>query len=237
MEAPEWLAYELRRVGRMGFVMPPLIVAGFALLAALLDFLGIGRGQQAADLLSSVLEVYLPIAAGLVAATLVAQEPALDLHLTLRTRYRTTVLRRLALLLGWASLASFLWASTLRLTGLWAWPGPFLVAQLGWFVPLVWFIAAGTLLTVLLRSRIASGAILGFVWLFQQLLGGLLFNYEWTRPLFLFPMSVYDFQIEVVFGRYWLETWSFIGLMSAAMVLGVALLLGRNEFLASGSDA
>lgn len=171
------------------------------------------------------------------AATTVAQERALDLQLTVTTRYKTTVLRRLALLLCYTASASVLWSLTLLLFGLWSWPGPFLVTQLGWIVPLAWFVSAGTLLALVLRSRVASAAILGAVWMFQHVLGGLVFNYGWSRPFFLFPMDLHSPQIETIFDRYWFANWLVLGGTALAMVLCVVLLLGRNEYLVKGGDA
>lgn len=233
---PEWLGYEARRLGRAGLVTPALIVGFFALLAVAMVLLGTEKGRIA-DTLSSVPEVYLPLTAGLVAATTVAQERALDLQLTVTTRYKTTALRRLTLLLCYTASASVLWSLALRLFGLWSWPGPFLLSQLGWMAPLLWFVSAGTLLALVLRSRIASGAILGAVWMFQYVLGGLVFNYAWSRPFYLFPMDIHSPQIEAAFGRYWFANWSVLGATALAMVLCAVLLLGRNEYLVKGGDA
>lgn len=237
MSNSEWVGYEFRRIGKIGLMTPLLIVAGFGIVAVPMALLGREKGQIA-NLLSSVPEVYLPIAAGLAAAAIVAREPALDLHLTLRTHYRTTALRRLALLVGWTALASVLWASVLQILGLWTWPEPFLVAQLGWLVPLLWFVSAAALLALLLRSQVASGAILGAVWLFQNLLGGLMLTLDWLRPFYLFGMDSYSPQAEAWFDeRYWLDSWLTLGIMALAMALCTVLVLSKSEFLASGGDA
>ena len=234
---PEWLGYELRRVGRIGLLTPVLVVVVFALFALPMAFFGADRGQVA-ELLSSVPEVFLPILAGLVAATVVTQEPALDLHLTLKTSYRRTVARRLTLLFGFSVAASFVWTMALRVLGLWSWPGWFSVSQMGWIVPLVWFVSAAVLLALVLRSRVASGAILGGVWLFQNLLGGVFFTYEWLRPFYLFPMSSHKPVLEEVWGeRYWADGWPVLGAMALLMTLAAALLLGNSERMAGEGDA
>ncbi len=127
---PEWLPYELRRLGRIGLMMPVLVALGFVGIAVAMALTG-AEMEQVARRLTSGLEIALPLIPGLAAAFVVADEPALDLQLTVLTRYRTTVLRRLALLVGWTALVAVLWASVLYLLGLWAWSGPFLLMQLG----------------------------------------------------------------------------------------------------------
>ena len=142
------------------------------------------------------------------------------------------------LLVGCAAVASAVWALVLRVLGLWSWPGWFMVSQLGWIVPLSWFVSAAVLLALLLRSRVASGAILGGVWLFQHLLGGVFFNYGWLRPFYLFPMDSYRPVMRAVWGeRYWAEGWPVLGAMALLMTLGAALILGSSERLVSGGDA
>lgn len=231
------MGYEVRGLGRIGLLTPVLVATAFALFALPTAFFGADRGQVA-ELLSSVPEVYLPVAAGLVAATAVAREPAVDLHLTLKTAYRRTVARRVTLLVVGTAAASSVWAVALHGLGLWTWPGGFLVSQLGWMVPLLWFVSAAVLLALLLRSRVAGGAILGGVWLFQHLLGGVFFMLEWLRPFYLFPMSSHRPALSEVWGEgYWSDGWPVLGAMALLMALGAALMLGSGERLVRGGDA
>lgn len=213
--------------------MPVAIIVGFTLVAVATAFLG-SNSDEVGVLLSSVPEVYLPIAAGLVAAAVVSREPAVDLHLTLKTSYRRTLARRLALLVVCTALVSAVWALALHILGLWMWPGGFLFSQLGWIAPLFWFVSAAVLLTLLLRSFVASGAILGGLWLFQHLLGGLFFAFGSLVPLFLFPMNYYRPEVAEAFGEnYWVSGWIVKGVLALIMMLGSALLLGNNERLAN----
>lgn len=105
-------------------------------------------------------------------------------------------------------------------------------------MPLLWFVAASVLLTLLLRSSVATSAILGGVWLFQQLLGGVFFMFEWLRPFYLFPMSSHRPVIAEVWGEgYWADGWPVLGAMALLMALVAALLLGSGERLVGGGDA
>lgn len=230
---PEWLPYELRRLGKIGLVMPVLVALGFVGIAAAMALTGAGT-EQVARQLTSGLEIALPLVAGLAAAFVVADEPALDLHLTFLTRYRTTVLRRLGLVVGWTALVAIVWASALRVLGLWAWQGPFLLLQLGWLAPLLWYVSFGVLLALLLGSRMASGAILAGVWLFQYLLGGLLeFNY-WTSLLLDLYATTYELPFFGI--EQWLDNRLALIATSLLMTLGAALILRSNETLVRGVD-
>jgi hypothetical protein len=229
---PEWFGYELRRVGRVGLLTPVLVAFGFVGIAIAMAMTG-AEFEQVARRLTSGLEVALPLASGLVAAFVVAGEPVLDLQLALPTRYRTTVLRRLALVVGWAALVAILWASALRLFGLWAWPGPFLLTQLGWISPLSWYVSLGVLLALLLRSRTASGAILGGVWVFQYSLGGLLTLNDWA---FLLLLSATTHALPFVGVEQWLGNRLALIVMSVAMMMGAARVLRNEEALVRGGD-
>jgi hypothetical protein len=229
----EWLPYEVRWLGWSGLAMPALILAFVAGMGLLMDLNGAGR-EQISRLLATVPEWGLPLAAGVMASNVVAREPAVDLHLTLETRYRTTVARRLAVLVGWTALASFVWCAALRAVGLWQlWvPGSFLLGQLSWLSPLLWFVALGALLALALRSRAASGAILGGLWVVEHLFGGLMFQYDWLSRFFLFA-TTYALEMGM---DYWVENRLVLLASALAMLLAVALLLGRTEALVAGGD-
>lgn len=174
---PQWLCYELRRIGRIGLAMPVLVALLFAGAAILAASAGADE-QQVARALTAGLELGLSLAAGLAAVHVVASEPAVDLQLTLRTRYRTTLLRRLALLAGWTGAFALLWASALDLLGLWAVPGPFALGQLAWIAPLAWFVSA-------------ASAVLGLLWVFENSGVGVagFLQSDWLRPFFLFATT------------------------------------------------
>jgi hypothetical protein len=113
-------------------------------------------------------------------------------------------------------------------------PGSFLLGQLSWLAPLPWFVSLGSLLALVLRSRAASGAILGGLWVAEHLFGGLMFRYDWLSRFFLFA-TTYTRALEMG-PDWWLEN-RFVLLLSAfAMALCVVALLGRTEALAAGGD-
>jgi hypothetical protein len=224
------MPYELRRLGWLGLAAPALVALAFVGMALLMVLTG-AEERQVARLLTAGLELGLPLVAGIVAAHVVTEEPAVDLQLTLETGYRTTLARRLALLVGWTALASLLWAGSLRLFGLWAVPGPFLLGQLSWLAPLLWFVAVGVLVALLLRSRTASSAVLGGIWLFENTLGRVVFlQNDWLRPFFLFA-TTYTPDAD-----YWL--WNRLAILCMALVLfGLVPFVFSRETLADGGEA
>lgn len=229
----QWLGYEFRRLGRVGSALPMLSALPFAGLAALMHLLGAGE-WQVERMLAAYLELGLPLAAGLVASQVIADDPAVDLQLSLRTRYRTTVLRRLALTVGWAVLFAAVWASALWAAGLlWEqFPEPLLLGVLSWLAPLLFFVGAGALLALIFRSYAASVAILVGVWIFELALPSLFLAREWLRPLYLFatvrtPLAEADF---------WLSNRIALIGVALVLVLGVALILGNSESLATGGE-
>jgi hypothetical protein len=232
---PQWLPYEVRWIGSSGLVTPALILAAVAGVGLLMDLNGAGR-ERVSQLLATAPEWGLPLAAGVIASSVVAREPTVDLHLTLETRYRTTVVRRLAVLVGWTALASFAWCAVLWAAGLWqSWvPGSFLLGQLSWLAPLLWFVSLGSLLALVLRSRAAGGAILGGLWTAEHLFGGLMILNDGLSRFFLFA-TTYTQALKMG-PDWWLENRLVLLVSALAMALCVVALLGRTEALAAGGD-
>ncbi|QIN84526.1 hypothetical protein GBA63_19160 [Rubrobacter tropicus] len=224
--------YELRLLGRFGLATPVLALLLFGGMALLMAFLGANDGQVARVLVAA-LELGLPLAAGVIAATIVNDDPAIGLQLSLKTRYPRTLVRRLVVLTLWTALIAFLWTSSLHLSGLWEFwvPEPFLVGQLVWLSPLLWFVAAGALLALLLGGRATSGAIIGGLWAFENLMRGLFLTKEWLRPEFLFATTY------AAGADFWLT--NRLALISTALVMGavVWVLSSRIESLAKGGEA
>lgn len=224
--------YELRLLGGLGLTTPALVLLLFGGMALLMRFLGANDGQVARVLVAA-LELGLPLAAGVVAATIANDDPAIDLQLALKTRYRRTLARRLVVLTLWTALIAFLWTSTLYVTRLWElWvPETFLVSQLVWFSPLLWFVAAGALLALLLGGRTASGAILGGLWAFENIFRGLFLTREWLRPEYLFATTY------AAGAHFWLP--NRLALIGTAFLMGVVvwILSSRTESFARGGEA
>jgi hypothetical protein len=55
-----------------------------------------------------------------------------------------------------------------------------------WLSPLFWFVGVGAVCALLMRSRGASGALLGGIWIAQLVFPNFFSTHAWTRPWFLF---------------------------------------------------
>ncbi len=220
-----WIVHELRRLGRTGLAMPIVVLSFFGGIAALL---AVGNADSAnlARLLVAGLELGLPLAAGLVAASVV-EEPAVDLQLSLKTSYRSTLARRLVLLVGWNALVALSYTMLLKLAGLWGlWgPGQFLKVQLVWLSPLLLFVSVGVLLALLFRSRAAAVAILGGVWILENLFYPLLLERDWLKPAFLFATTY------VPGADFWLQNRLVLIGFALALTLAAWTLAASNERL------
>ena len=224
--------YELRRLGAAGLVTPPLVLLLFGMVAGLSGLLG-AEGMQVARLLVAALELGLPLAVGVVAASVTADDPARGLQLALKTSYRTTLARRLGVLVAWASLWASAWSVGLRISGYWGlWVSePLLLGGLVWAAPLLWFVAAGTALALLLGGRSTSGALLGGLWVLENLSREAFRSREWLRPGFLFATTY------APGADFWLA--NRLALVGTALLLGFGawLLASRTESLSRGGVA
>ncbi|WP_030442343.1 hypothetical protein [Actinoplanes subtropicus] len=217
------LRYEVRRAGRPVLLAPPLAAAAVGTVA----LLGVRSGddQRAAYAFFCVLEMAIPLAVGIGTGSLVGRDPALELQLTLPTRYRTTLLRRTAVAVGMGALVASVVSELLVATGWWqrwpratgGWPG-----QLTWLAPTLALAAVGLLAAALLRAPAAAAAVVAGLWLFEQVAP------DWVpSPLLLFATT-----------RPFTGDWTvnrIVLLASAAVLLAAAWpLLGRAQWLLAG---
>jgi hypothetical protein len=232
------LYYEARALGARTFGPPALAVAifvGVSWLAAY-DVRATGgtaaRAHNDAALgLLLLLEFGLPPVAGIAAAHLVSGDPAVELHLTLRRSYAATTLLRLGLLTLWTAAVCVVTSAVIRQAGYWLAPQPTYLNQLIWLAPLLWFISAGAMLALLLRSRVASGAILGMIWL-----GELFFRVQILQNVYL--RNIYLFlTLETLPSGFapdagwWTQSRLILLAMAAVFLVIFAVLLRRNEAL------
>ena len=224
--------YELRRLGAAGLATPPLVLLLFGGMAGLSGLLG-AADAQVARLLVAALELGLPLAAGVVAASVAADDPARDLQLALKTSYRTTLARRLGVLVAWASLWALACSFGLRVTGFWElWvPEPLLSGMLVWAAPLLWFVAAGAALALLLGGRNTSGALLGGLWAFENLFRETFLLREWLRLEFLFATTY------APGAGFWLANRLALAATALLLELGAWTLASRTESLSKGGEA
>lgn len=224
---PAWIGYELRRLGWTGALAPVLIGVPFALFAALTY-----PEIHASRMLAAYLEAGLPFAAALTAAHVVTDDPAIDLQLSLKTGYLTTVLRRLGALVGLCAVLAVLWTSTMFLLDLWQpWvPEPYGRGQLVWLSPLLFFVGLGGVLALLLRSRSAAGAALGGIWIAYMFLDDRLLSVAWFKPFYPFAT------LQRPGADFWLENRLTLILVAAALLLVFAALLRREPIVLGGES-
>ena len=98
----ERIWYELRILGRWMVLIPPLIILTFVLLGGILTILRVGQ-LRISQVLTASLEMILPLAAGLLTATIVSYDPAIELQMTMPKTYRITAFIRLSLIITWIS--------------------------------------------------------------------------------------------------------------------------------------
>lgn len=142
--------------------------------------------------LLGVLEMAVPLAAGVGGASLVGRDPATEVQLAVPTPYRSTLLRRLVVTLGWAALVAALLAVGLIATGWWErWPashGAF-TGQLTWLAPTLGLGAVGFAAGAVFRGPAAAGAVVTSLWMFQQIFADLVQQHYPGRLLYLFATT------------------------------------------------
>jgi hypothetical protein len=221
--------YEVRRAGWAALLTPPVATAALVLVA-LLDS-GAATDRATARNLVAALEMAMPLAAGIGAASLVGRDPAVELQLTVPTAYRSTLLRRLAVTLGWAGLLSVLVVAGLAATGWWArWPeshGPYL-GQLVWLAPTLGLGGLGFLAGAVFRGPAAAGSLVAACWIVEQVFAGAVQEHAWSRLFYLFATTRGAVPEDWTANR--------LTLVAAALALGALgwLLLGRGERLLRG---
>jgi hypothetical protein len=230
--------YEARALGARTIGLPLLAVAifvGVSWLAAY-DVRATGgaaaRAHHDAALgLLLLLEFGLPPVAGIAAAWLVSGNPAVELHLTLRRSYAATTLLRLGLLTLWAMAVCAATSATVRLAGYWLAPQPTPLDLLIWLAPLLWFIGAGAMFTLLLRSPVAAGAILGMIWLGEVFFRTQILENVYLRNAYLFLTLETLPTGFAPDAAWWTQSRLILLAMAAVFFLIFAALLRRNEAL------
>ncbi len=234
--------YELRILGAWTFLLPLGVMAiylGFSVLthnAALRssNSPSYANFEMSRGLLA-LLENGLPLAAGLLAAITTNNDVVLEVHLSLPTSYRSTILLRLAQVGGGMLLVTLAACVAVIAGGYWIVPVDQPIGQLVWLTPLLWYVGAGALLTLLLRSHVASSAVLGMMWIAQFLFKPEFLNSPTLQRLYLFATEELIPGITRANASLWYATWvenRLILIAIAVALLGAtAIVLGRNELL------
>lgn len=232
------LYYEARALGTRTFGLPLLAVAifvGVSWLAAY-DVQATGgtvtraHGDAALGLLL-LLEFGLPPIAGIAAAYLVSGNPAVELHLTLRHSYAATILLRLGMLTLWAMAVAAVASVIIHWAGYWLAPQPAPLNQLLWLAPLLWFICAGAMFALLLRSRVGAGAILGMVWLGELFFRSQILENVYLRNAYLFLTLETLPSGFAPDAAWWTQSRLILLAMAVVFLLIFVALLRRNEAL------
>ncbi len=222
----ELLRLEARLVGLAAYAAPPLILIAFAALGVI--------ARREGNMVVAGLETAVPLATGIAAASMVSQEPSLELQLGMPGGYRPAALRRLAILFAWSSLVSLAgWAvgNAAGLVPVWGPIGGPVAAQLTWLAPLAFFIAAGALAAIVLRARATAIGLLAFLWVAGHIFHGAVASVPWLHAWvpFLTTYAPDDPQ--------WLPTRLALVAVAGVAVAGLTLSLRAGEWLLASEDA
>lgn len=227
-------------------LLTPLIISALALLYTGVQLLI--HTSPARTFLMDI-EACLPLASSIMISSLIAREPALELHMTLSKTYRSTsVLRQILLILtlgcfACLSLAIFrafnFWFLPRFILG-WSPLAQWSINQLIWLAPLLWFSTAGLCLTLLTRNSAISTGILAGMWLSELVLWDPFLHNPWLRALYPFPTMMWIYQGPTIslpawfFNPVWL--YSRLEMLATALVLFIIgwLLLRNPEGLLKG---
>ena len=222
--------YEARRAGWTALLGPP---AAVALGTSVLLVEPPSSDSVTARILVGVLEMAVPLVAGIGCASLVGRDPAVELQLAVPTPYRLTLLRRLAVTLGCAAVVAALTAAVLIATGWWArWPeshGP-VAGQLTWLAPTLALGAVGFAAGAVSRSPATAGGVVATLWIFQQFFADVAQEHRPARLLYLFATTR-----GAVPGDWTANRLALIGTAVVLLALAVVL-LGRTERLIGEGD-
>lgn len=236
--------YEIQLMGRRVILTPILVMIGFAFLAIVLRYLHTNPART----LSASLEIMLPLAAGVIVATITSQDQAIELQLTMPKKYARTALGRLTIIAGWTiciALLSSISVFALNLAYVpqplqnWSAPLQFLTGQLTWLAPMLWLVSVGLCLALLLRSRAASGALLGGIWIAEIIFKDYIAATDWLHPVFLFPTTLLPLVgplPENIFNLWLTTRFELIGTALVLLLLGWLLLRNPEGLLKTSSE-
>ncbi|GAA2871561.1 hypothetical protein GCM10010517_31860 [Streptosporangium fragile] len=222
-------SHEIRRAGPGALAAPPVLLLAITLMIVCNGF-GAHEGS-AAWMLLVLIEAGAPLVVGIAAASMIGSDRMLELQLTAPTSYRSTLLRRLAVTLGWTGVCTMAGSALVIATGWWDRLGDApqgLSAQLTWLSPALWMAALGLFASAALRSGVAATTLLAFLWLAEQMFGAALQENPVTRLISLFATT------QKITPEDWLP--NRLTLLATALLLAAAAwyLLGDTERILGG---
>jgi hypothetical protein len=202
-------------------------MAGLVILLALVNT---GASEPATAItLVAALEMGIPLAAGTAAGALVGRDPVVELHGTLPTPYRRTLLRRFTVTMAAAAVTGLVVSGGLLASGWWTrWPDHHdpLPGQLTWLAPTLALGGLGLLAGALSGSPALAGGLVAAVWIGEQVFKTGAQSNPVLRLVYLFASTRGGPSIAWTQNRLAL-------LLLAALFVGLAWLrLGRVERLA-----
>lgn len=229
--------YELRIMGKWVIVIPFMIMPGFAFLAVLLTIMQVSH-LRISQVLTASLEMVLPLAVGLLITTIISHDAAIELQLTMPKTYRVSVFVRLSLIIGWTGCIELFSSAFIFHLRFWRVPAQvstwnvlpqFLIGQLTWAAPLLWFVCVGFCLALLMRSRSASSTLLGGIWIIEAIFYGYFAMVDWLKPVFLFPTTLAP---NITF---WLSNRIELLITALVLILPGWFMLRNSELLLQGT--
>ena len=190
--------YELRIMGIWMILIPPLIILTFVLMGLMLTIMQVDH-LRISQVFTASLEMVLPLTAGLLTAFVASYDTAIELQMTMPKTYRVTAFFRLSLIIVWTSCIALFSSMFMYHLRFWRVPSQvetwtvlpqFLIGQLTWIAPLFWLVGVGFSLALCIRSRSASSALLGGIWMIEAIFYGYFATSDWLKPLFLFPTTL-----------------------------------------------
>ena len=223
--------HEIRRAGWAALLGPPVAVAA----GAGLSLTGSSPNDaEAARVLLGTLEMAVPLVAGVASASLVGRDPAAELQLTMPTRYRSTLVRRLVVAAGSAAVVAALFAVVLIATGWWhRWPEHHgvVAGQLTWLAPTLAMCAVGFAAGAVFRGPAAAGAVVTSLWIVQQVLAGVMQQHLLGRLLYLFATTR-----GAEPGDWPANRLTLLGLAAVLIVLALAVLRRTERLITEGDQ-
>ena len=115
----------------------------------------------------------------------------------------------------------------------------FLMGQLVWLAPLLWLAGCGLCLALLLRSRSASAALLGGIWVLEIIFKNYLAATDWLHPVLLFPTTLLPLagRLPQAYFDIWLDTrLEVLGTGLALCLIGWLLMRNPEGLLKGASE-
>jgi len=179
---------------------------------------------RAPDIILGFLNVVLPLMAGVLAASVVVEDPALELQLATPRPPWWLLLERLLLLLGLTAVAALAYQALLAAAGMDAgFLGNPLARQLVWLVPSLALMGLASVVALAFAQGMPGALVVGAMWLFQILFRDWLAASPWARFVFLFMGGMHPESPDLPANYLCLLA------LAAAFAVLAALMLQREE--------